>query len=477
MSEKLPLLNIKENTLHFDGVNLVQNIAAKYGTPTYIFSENAIKQNLHDMQTAFTSQYPQTEIAYSTKNNMIFDISSIIAEELNFFETTSLAELILIEKLSQQNNKPLNLISTNLYKPDGLIAQIINFGSQSTLDVKKNKMSGIIAIDSYQDMKNVERIAKKLNKKAKVLVRVNPGIQMSREKTIFASAYPDAKCSTIIKDIQPIIDLSQNESIDEWLLKRTHSPKYDFAERIIQEAEESKHLDLLGIHGHLGSQVTNIDYFHHFFEVITLFYKLMEEKLGRNFTYLDLGGGYPVQYSKTEQVPSIEEIAVSLSQYISRAKIAPRLIIESGRYITASSGLLLSQVNLTKENPSGGKIAVLDMSAYGDLLDVIAAKWHFDISLVNDLPVGTDPANKFDWDLVGSTNDTLDQLNPINNSDNSDNIPRSFPRDLEPNDFVVIKNAGAYTTCFNSNYCGRPKPMIVLIEKDKNIRLINRNYW
>lgn len=477
MSKGLALLDIEENTLHFDGVNLKQSIAAKFGTPTYIFSENAIKQNLLELQTAFTSQYPQTEIAYSTKNNMIFDISSIIAEEVNYFETTSLMELMLVEKLIQHKNKPLNLISTNLFKPDGLIEQIINFGSQIILDKNKDTMSGIIAIDSYQDMKNIERIAKKINKKAKVLVRVNPGIQMSREKTIFASAYPDAKCSTIIKDIQPIIDLSQNDTIEEWLLKRKHSPKYDFAERIIHEAEESEHLELLGIHGHLGSQVTNIDYFHHFFEVITLFYKLMEEKLGRNFTYLDLGGGYPVQYSATEQVPSIEEIAVSLSQNISRAKIAPRLIIESGRYVTASSGLLLSQVNLTKENPSGGKIAVLDMSVYGDLLDVIAAKWYFDISLVNDLPIGKEISNKYDWDLVGSTNDTLDQLNPIDNSDNLDIIPRSFPRDLRPNDYVVIKNTGAYTTCFNSNYCGRPKPLVVLIEKDRTIRLINRNYW
>lgn len=477
MSKGLSLLDIKENTLHFDGVNLIQSIAAKFGTPTYIFSENAIQQNLLNLQTAFTSQYSQTEIAYSIKNNMIFDISSIIAEEINYFETTSLAELLLVEKLAQQKNKPLNLISTNLFKPDGLIEQIINFGSHITLDKKNDKMSGILAIDSYQDMKNIERIAKKSNKKAKVLVRVNPGIQMSREKTIFASAYPDAKCSVIIKDIQPLIDLSQNDMIEEWLLKREHSPKYDFAERIIQEVEESEHLELLGIHGHLGSQVTNIDYFHHFFEVITLFYKLMEEKLGRNLSYLDLGGGYPVQYSKVEQVPSIEEIAVSLSKYISQAKITPHLIIESGRFVTASSGLLLSQVTLTKENPSGGKIAVLDMSVYSDLLDVITAKWNFDISLVNDLPRRMEKSTKYAWDLAGATNDTLDQLNPINSSDNPNINQHSFPRDLEPNDYVVVKNAGAYTTCFNSNYCGRPKPMIVLIDKNKNIRLIDRNYW
>ncbi len=436
MSKENPFLEIKENTLHFDRVNLLRSVAANFGTPTYVFSENIIKQNLLNLQTAFTSQYPQTEIAYSIKNNMIIDFSSIIADEINYFETTSLTELLLVEKLAQQKNKPLNLISTNLFKPDGLIEHIIDFGNQITREKKNLQMSGIIAIDSYQDMKNIERVAKNANKKAKVLVRVNPGIQMSREKTIFASAYPDAKCSTIIKDIQPIIDLSQNETIEEWLLKRKHSPKYDFAERIIQEAEKSEHLELLGIHGHLGSQVTNIDYFHHFFEVITLFYKLMEEKLGRNLSFLDLGGGYPVQYSIKECVPSIEEIAVSLSQKISQAKITPHLIIESGRFVTASSGLLLSKVTLTKENPSGGKIAVLDMSVYSDLLDVIAAKWNFDISLVNDLPERKDETKEYSWDLVGATNDTLDQLNPINYPDNPNIDQRSFPRDLKPNDYM-----------------------------------------
>ena len=153
MSEGPHLFDIKDNTLHFDGVNLIQSVVAKFGTPTYIFSENAIKQNLLNLQTAFTSQYPQTEIAYSTKNNMIFDFSAIIAEEINYFETTSLAELLLVEKLAQQMKKPLNLISTNLFKPDGLIAHIINFGSQITRDKSKEKMSGILAIDSYQDMK------------------------------------------------------------------------------------------------------------------------------------------------------------------------------------------------------------------------------------------------------------------------------------------------------------------------------------
>lgn len=476
MSEKSNLYEIKNNTLYFEGVNLVEKIAEKYGTPTYVFSENEIKRNLARMKEAFSTHYPQTEIAYSTKNNMVYDICSIIANEVNYFETTSLKELMLVEKLAQINSKPLNLISTNLYKPDGLVEKLIDFGEDIPDEEINSKMSSLIAIDSYQDMKNIERVAKKLNKKASVLIRVNPGIQMSRETTVFASAYPDAKCSVIIKNIDSIRELSKDNSINNWLLERNHNPEFDFAERVIKEAEESEYLELMGLHGHLGSQVTNIDYFHHFFEVITLFYKLMEEKIGRKFTFLDLGGGYPVKYYKEEQIPSIDDIARSLSDNISRANISPELIIESGRYITASSGLLLSQINLTKENPSGGKIAVMDTSVYSDLLDVIAAKWNFDIVLANDIPQNKNLQKKNDWEIVGATNDTLDQLSPVHaNERNSEH--HVFPRDLKSKDYLTIKNTGAYTTCFNSNYCGKPKPIIALIDKNKGINLLNRNYW
>ncbi|MFW9923580.1 MAG: diaminopimelate decarboxylase family protein [Candidatus Thorarchaeota archaeon] len=466
MSNSDNLFSQQDNSILFDGVNLETEIASVYGTPTYVFSSRKIKENIKEISSAFHDHYPNTNIAYSTKNNMLPEIVSFIAGELDYFETTSLLELKLIEKISLLREKPLNLISTNLYKPDGLIQEIINYPN---IEISKSKpfiASGIIAIDSYQDLKNTERVAKKIGEKAKVIIRVNPGIKMSREKTIFASAYPEAKCSTIIGDIASIISSSKDDQISNWLLKREKVPEFDNAEKLIQEASDSDYLDLKGIHGHLGSQVTNIDYFHHFFEVITLFYKIMQEKLGKELEILDLGGGYPVRYNFEEQIPTIQSIAQSLSEKIKKANINPHLIIESGRFITATSALLLTSVNITKDTSSRGKIGILDLSVYSDLLDIITAQWFYDTILVSNLPI-QNQQNNTEWELVGATNDTLDQLSPIK---------KQFPRNLQPGDLLAVKDTGAYTTCFNSNYCGKPKPLAVLLDSENphKIELMSR---
>ena len=96
---------------------------------------------------------------------------------------------------------------------------------------------------------------------------------------------------------------------------------------------------------------------------------------------------------------------------------------------------------------------------------VLTAQWNYDYSLINELP---DSDQKTTWELVGGTNDTLDQLTPriVKCSNCKEQIIEkkeiTFPRDLEIGDLIAVKSAGAYTTCFNSNYCGRIKPLIVI---------------
>jgi diaminopimelate decarboxylase len=317
-------------------------------------------------------------------------------------------------------------------------------------------LSNLLAIDSYQDLKNIEEMAKKQKKKPQVLIRVNPGIQMDQQKTTFASAHLSAKCASIICDIEKIKQLSNDPTISLWLPERNFKPKKDSAENLLLEASRSKYLDLKGIHCHLGSQINQFEYFERFFEVISLFYKIMNEKVDEKLKILNLGGGYPVDYLSDGSVPTIESISMSLAKNLKNAKIKPQVIIESGRYITATAGTLLSRVKLTKEMATGRNVAVLDLSVYSSLLDILVANWYYECILVNNLPKEGAEQIITKWDLVGETNDSLDQLNPRNI--NTDKIIRHFPRDLEVDDLIAIKNTGAYTVCFNSHYMGRPYP-------------------
>ncbi|NHJ88091.1 MAG: hypothetical protein FK734_21680 [Asgard group archaeon] len=469
MTELENLFTRDGNKILFDGVDLEKEISDVHGTPTYVFSERRLKENISYLKSSFKNHYPNTTIAYSMKNNSLLEVNSIIADHLSNFEIASLSELQMLEQLSYEKDKGLNLISTNIFKSDELIEAILNYPDFDSEKISQKDLYRFIAVDSYQDFKNVERIAAKYKQKVKVLVRVNPGIVMDVDETIFASANSTAKCASIISDIEAIKDASNDPTIAIWLPERATNPSYDSAEQLIKEVYESKYLDLIGIHSHLGSQITNIEYFDRFFEVITRFFKMVNEKYDNQLKILDLGGGYPVDYLQNGSVPTIDSIASSLANSIKNANIAPNIIIESGRFITASAGLLLTKVNLTKENSIGTKLAVLDLSVYSDLLDILTANWFYECILVNKLPDINNEQKIDQWELVGGTNDILDRLNPrVNTCSNCtkqlvDEFKRIFPRDLEVGDLLAVKNAGAYTTCFNSTYSGKPFPERIII--------------
>ncbi|MHA1220346.1 MAG: diaminopimelate decarboxylase family protein [Candidatus Heimdallarchaeota archaeon] len=459
--------------IRFDNVDLNEDILKEHGSPTYVFSERKLKENITELKTSFEKHYPKTTIAYSMKNNTLIEINSIIAEHLGYFETASRSELKLVEQLAYEKKKELNIISTGIYKSDQLIENVLDFPDFESNKISQDEITKLFAIDSYQDLLNIERISKKFKRKPKVLIRVNPGLHMNTNETIFASANISAKCASIISDTEPIITTSDDSAILLWLPRRETIPSKDTAENLVKEAHTSEYLDLVGIHCHLGSQITNLEYFDRFFEVVTKFFKLMNEEVDGKLSILDLGGGYPVAYNDWENVPSIESIAKSLATNIKNADIQPDVIIESGRFITASAGILLSQVKLTKESSTGRKIAVLDLSVYGDLLDILTAGWYFETLLVNDLPAESDESVNFDYDLVGGTNDILDRLNPRVPICSNCEVPlnkdhnRTFPRELQVGDLIIVKNTGAYTTCFNSTYSGRSFPNLVIIPENE----------
>ena len=445
-----------------DNISL-SNLSETFGTPLYIFSENKLLDNYNKLYEAFSSLYPKIQIAYSTKNNVLGDILEKILHKTNWFEVTSLGETQSVKKASNKVGVKPNIIQTNIYKPYDLILESIENGY-------------ILAIDSYQDCVNVERIARKIGIKANIFLRVNPGIRMSIEDTTFSSATTWAKCANIISTREDLLeDLDQSE-VESWLVPIRNIPSKDTAEYLSQYIAKIEVFNFLGLHAHPGSQVTSLDYYHYFSLIITRFFKQLNESLENNLEYLDIGGGYPVDYESGESIPDVKEIAKVIISNIEKANIMPKLILESGRYITANAGTLLSKVLLTKENAVTQNIAVLDVSFYSDLIDTIAAHWYFESKLVNDIPKVEEMK---EYELFGITNDSLDLIDPQKRiSKCGETITperkRIFPRSLTTGDLVLIMNAGAYSTCFNSNYCLYSKPPVILIDTEKKIHLIRK---
>ena len=437
------------------------NLSETFGTPLYIFSEKKLLANYNELYNAFNSLYPKTQIAYSTKNNVLGGIIEKILQKTDWFEVTSLGETQSVMKASSSVGVKPNIIQTNIYKPSDLILESIKNGH-------------ILAIDSYQDCVNIERIAEKVGMEAKVFLRVNPGIRMSIEGTVFSSAATWAKCANIISTREKLLDDLEESEVKSWLAPLHNIPSKDTAEYLSNYITEKNTLNLLGIHAHPGSQVTSLDYYKYFSLIVTRFFKNLNESLGNRLVYLDIGGGYPVDYKSGENISGVNDIAKVIISNIKEAKISPKLILESGRYITANAGSLLSKVVLTKENAVTQNIAVLDVSFYSDLIDTIAARWHFESKLVNDLPIEKKSEK---YELFGITNDSLDLIDPQRRMCSCGKLitperKRIFPRILNSGDLILILSSGAYSTCFNSNYCLHSKPPVILIDTEKKVHLI-----
>ncbi|MFX0170660.1 MAG: diaminopimelate decarboxylase family protein, partial [Candidatus Hodarchaeota archaeon] len=328
------------------------------------------------------------------------------------FEVTSIGEMKLILELG---GKPDKIVYTNIVKP----IETINFALKVGIRY--------FAIDSQSDMKHIENVSKKLNRNVKVLIRLNPLVELN--KTIFSCSGRYSKIGIEIPEA-----FEQNSLLMS----------------IISYCEKSPWLDLVGMHIHLGSQITNVALYQKGFrKVCNLITHLFESKM--NLEVLDIGGGFPVYYGG-EKVPPISSFSRVIGSELKQPLKNLRIIAESGRYLTAPAGLLAVTVTTLKKDPRGTNIVCLDGSFYNTLPDIITANWSYPIEKVYQ----RDCDSILDYRFVGSTNDTLDQYLPRNNPNN-----RTISiRKLAEGDKIVFLQAGAYSLSFNSTYCLEKRPTV-----------------
>ncbi|MHA2329919.1 MAG: hypothetical protein ACXACR_15485, partial [Candidatus Hodarchaeales archaeon] len=288
-------------------------------------------------------------------------------------------------------------------------------------------------IDSYNDMKSIEKAALNFEKVVRVLIRVNPLIELSN--TIFS-------CTGIYSKIGVKIpkDFSESSTLID----------------IITYCNNSRWLDLVGIHMHLGSQIIDIKQYQAGIQKIkNMLIQLREKEI--IFRILDIGGGFPINYDNMS-IPSISSFSKVVNSELKDEFASIHIIAESGRYLTAPAGLLAVSVANIKKDPQGTMIACLDGSFYNTLPDVVTTGWYFPIEKVT--------SNEYDktqqYRFVGSTNDTLDQLRS-----KSALKPLIITCcELKKGDNLVFLQAGAYSLSFNATYCLEERPRVFYIKEN-----------
>ena len=221
---------------------------------------------------------------------------------------------------------------------------------------------------------------------------------------------------------------------------------FNDAERIYLEANKLKHLDVIGIDCHIGSQLTELSPFIDALDRLLDLVKRLNDQ-GMHVHHLDLGGGLGVQY-RDEQPPIPSEWASALNDRLD--SFEGEVIVEPGRAIAANAGILLTRVNVLKHQEYKN-FAVAD-AAMNDLMrPSLYGAWQDIIPVVQQ---STEAAKTYD--VVGPICETGDFLGK--------------DRDLSiaAGDLLAVRSSGAYGFSMSSNYNSRGRAAEVMVDGDQH---------
>ncbi len=259
------------------------------------------------------------------------------------------------------------------------------------------------------------------------------------------------KVATISIRVNPDVDAKTHPYISTGLKENKFGISINTVEKVYERAAAMANIKVEGIDCHIGSQLTELSPFMDALERLIALAERLKEK-GMTIHHLDLGGGLGVRYDK-ENPPLPSDYTKKL---FSNQKLKDyEILIEPGRAIVANAAILVTQVEYLKHSEEKN-FAIVD-AAMNDLIrPALYQAWQAIIPVIKkDSPV------EREYDVVGPICETSDFLGKN----------RSF--DLQQNDLLAIRSAGAYGFTMSSNYNTRPRIAEILVDGEK-VHLIRK---
>lgn len=377
----------------------IHNLATKVGTPVYVYSKKAILDKINQYKQAFKDY--DTLICYALKANSNLSILKIIEEAGLGADIVSGGELYKAKKAGFPSSR---IVYAGVGKTDYEIEFAVREGILS------------FNVESQMELEVINQIAKKYNKKANISIRINPDVDPKTHPYI----------STGLRKSKFGIDIHQ-------------------ARDVYQQASKLENLNIVGIHCHIGSQITDISVYREAAEkTAELVFQLKKD--GIELMYFNIGGGLGIRYKPDDIVPSPKDLADTVIPVVRQTGL--KLIIEPGRSIIGEAGALITKVIFLKDK--GDKHFVIVDSGMNDLLrPSIYNAYHHIVAVKKD-------DRKIKADIVGPICETGDFFG----------LDREIDW-VDRGDYVAILSAGAYGASMSSNYNIRPKAMEVLIDGEK----------
>jgi diaminopimelate decarboxylase len=399
-----------------DSLALLQS----YGSPLYVLDEQTLRRQCRRFIEEFGGRYHDVGVLYASKAFANVAIARIVAEEGLGLDVVSGGELAVALRA-------------------GFPAERVYFHgnnkSAEELAMALESGTGRIIIDKVHELDVLEAEARQRGCKQAVLLRISPSVD----------PHTHAHTTTGILDSKFGFPIETGQ-----------------AEEGVARAQRAEHLELRGLHAHLGSPIFELDPYERAIEVLIGFAAEMRSRHGFELREFSPGGGFAAQYLAEQPAPPLsayaEVIVDSVRRWCAvRAMPLPHLTIEPGRSLICRSGVALYTVGASKDIPGIRRYVAVD----GGMADNIRPAIY---------------GARYEALLANRPQDVPDESVTIAGKycESGDILIRDarLPR-VGAGDIIAIPASGAYCLAMSSNYNCATRPAVVLVG-DGEARLIRR---
>jgi diaminopimelate decarboxylase len=447
-------LETKDNRLYVGGVNTVE-LAADYGTPLFVFSEGMIRRNIAELQNTFGQFDVKSRIFYASKANSNLSVLRVVRDTGLDCEVNSGGELY---KAFKVGFAPDQIVFNGVAKTEAELREAID------------REIFCINVDSAFELDRIIDLAELMRKRANIALRMVPGIEAGTHSGLETGA------------------LTSKFGMADDELNACYHKAINYAERV----------NLIGLHLHIGAQVTDASRYHNAMQVLVAKAQSLFHETGHKVRYLNLGGGFPASFIKSEDAYLRDSIIsdpenpfgdvygtlrarVSMKEFaeatFGQLEVDPSLhdfvndicfMFEPGTRVIADTAILLSRIENYKNRPNGDAWLLLD-AGFNVLLDNLAYTWYFHAVAANHAGEAAETPYK----LGGPLCDGADVFHDI---DDLRRLPtyRLLPEGMGAGDLIAFLDTGGYTLEQMHQYNGRPRPAAVMILESGDVRLIRR---
>lgn len=407
----------KKGNLVIGGCDTVE-LTTKYGTPLYVFDELTIRSKCKEFKAEFGQLYADTTIIYASKAFLNMAIADILKEEGIGLDVVSVGEF----NIARSVDFPMDMVYLHG-----------NNKSMEELNIAITNHVNRIVVDNQDELEMLAEIAEEKGHISDILLRLTPGV-----------------------------DAGTHEHITTGIIGSKFGVPIYIADDLVKKAMSAPSLNLVGLHFHIGSLVTEAQPYQEAIEIVLDFAAEMKHKHGFELEELNIGGGFGVQYKIEESIPQVSFYAEAIvSTLISRCRrlgiSLPMLTIEPGRAIVAQAGVALYSAGVIKDIPGikryisvdGGMADNIRPALYGSRYEAFVAN-----------KMGEE--NTQNVTISGKFCESGDILVK------DINLPT-----ISRGDIIAVSVCGAYCLPLQSNYNESLKPAVVLLNEGKQ-RLIRR---